>query len=50
MSAVFKGDIVRSHDGKRDSVIQAGIAVNSDNEWIEQGRLSEDSVQNILRN
>jgi len=46
---VLKGNISRRHDGQRDSVTQAGLAIDKDNRWIEQARLSEDSVYNVLR-
>lgn len=43
------GTISRSHDGFRDSRVHAGLAVNNKNEWVEQGRLSDESIDGIFR-
>lgn len=48
-SSTLKGKIARAHDGFRDSRVHAGIAINSKNEWDEQGRLSDESINGIFR-
>ena len=44
------GRVKTAHDGYRDFRVQAGLAVNTkSNEWVEQGVLSEESVDMILK-
>jgi hypothetical protein len=44
------GKLPSSFDGTRDSRVSAGIAVDREkNEWVEQGRLSDEAVAAALR-
>ena len=46
----FFGQVPSTFDGTRDSRVSAGIAVDSrKNEWVEQGRLSNEAVASALR-
>lgn len=46
--SVFRGDLLRDQNERRP-IIQSGIAINAKNEWVEQGRLSDEAVKDILR-
>ena len=47
---VLKGCSPTRHNGYRDYQKKAGLAVDlKNNKWIEQGTLSEDSLDSILR-
>jgi hypothetical protein len=50
LSAVARGAAPSFYDGVRDERVAAGIAVNTKtNEWVEQGRLSEEAISSVLR-
>ncbi len=44
----IKGDVSTFYDGARDYQIAAGVAIE-DGRWIEQGKLSNEAVGNVLR-
>jgi hypothetical protein len=46
----IKGDVSTSYDGARDYQIAAGIAIDRGQfRWIDQGKLSNEAVANVLR-
>ena len=45
----LRGRLKTVAEGGRDFNVRAGLAVNRKNEWQEQGSLSEDLLDNILR-
>ena len=46
---VFTGGINPRRDGTRDDKIAAGLAINIDsNEWVEQGRYSDEALHDVL--
>ncbi|MFO1080358.1 MAG: hypothetical protein U1E23_07020 [Reyranellaceae bacterium] len=46
----IKGDVSPNYDGARDYQVAAGIAIDRRrNQWIEQGKLSNEAVANVLR-
>lgn len=48
--SAIRGTIPQSADGTRDSRVSAGLAVDlRTNEWIAQGRLSNESIAAALR-
>ncbi len=50
LGSVLKGSTPTYHNGYRDHRKKAGLAINlRTNEWIEQGTLSDDSLDTIFR-
>jgi hypothetical protein len=46
---IFFGTVPTFHDGVRDDKVSAGIALDrKNNRWIEQGRLSDEAIDDIL--
>ena len=46
---VIFGTVPTSHDGVRDDKVSAGIALDKNNgRWVEQGRLSDEALEDIL--
>jgi hypothetical protein len=49
-ASVIRGDAKSFYDGVRDERVAAGIAVDTKkNEWVEQGKLSEEAVASLLQ-
>lgn len=47
---VIRGGALSFFDSARDERVSAGIAVDTKtNEWVEQGKLSEEAIFNVLR-
>jgi hypothetical protein len=46
----LRGRLARPQDGQRDSICNAGIVVDRSNRWVEQAKLSDESISNILSN
>lgn len=45
----IRGDVPTKYDGTRDDRVAAGIAIDlKTNRWIEQGRLSDEALQDVL--
>jgi hypothetical protein len=50
LAAAIRGEASSFYDGVRDERVSAGIAVDTKrNEWVEQGKLSEEAISNVLR-
>lgn len=48
--APLRGTILTQYDGVRDFRSRAGLAVNRrTNEWVDQGTLSEEALDSVLR-
>jgi|SRR5260370_39304395 len=48
--AVVRGEATSFYDGVRDERVAAGIAINTKtNQWVEQGKLSEEAVASLLQ-
>jgi hypothetical protein len=48
-SRIFFGTVPTFHDGVRDDKVSAGIALDrSANRWVEQGRLSDEALEDVL--
>ncbi len=48
-SNVLWGTVPTWHDGTRDEKVSAGMAINlKTNRWIEQGRLSDEALEDVL--
>src|SRR5689334_6419450 len=46
---VLWGTVPTWHDGNRDEKVSAGIAIDrKTNRWIEQGRLSDEALEDVL--
>lgn len=46
---VIRGDIPTKYDGTRDDKVAAGVAIDlRNNEWREQGRLSDEALRDAL--
>jgi hypothetical protein len=46
---VFIGGLNPRRDGARDDKVAAGLAIRADtNEWIEQGRFSDEALHDVL--
>lgn len=46
---VIRGEVPNRYDGTRDDRVAAGIAVDlKTNRWVEQGRLSDEALQDVL--
>lgn len=46
----IRGDVSTTYDGARDYQVAAGIAIDRrHNRWIEQGKLSNEAIANVLR-
>lgn len=51
LSAVAKGKVPTKYDGTRDDLVAAGVAIDTkSNTWVEQGRLSDEALQDALAN
>lgn len=49
-SSPFSGRVKTCHDGQRDYRVRAGLAIDKQtNTWVEQGILSDDAVDAVLR-
>jgi hypothetical protein len=49
--AVYRGKVPTKYDGTRDDLVAAGVAIDtSTNTWVEQGRLSDEALQDALAN
>lgn len=49
-TAALKGEVPTSYDGARDYQVAAGIAIDRrNNRWVEQGKLSNEAIANVLR-
>jgi hypothetical protein len=48
LTDVFRGTLTTKHNGTRDHAMQAGLAVTKNNEWSEQGTLSEEALDSVL--
>jgi len=47
---VLRGETPTFYDGVRDERVAAGIARDvKTNQWVEQGKLSEEAISNVLR-
>ena len=47
--AALTGTVKTVFDGSRDYRVRAGLAVNKKNQWVEQGALSEEALDAVLR-
>lgn len=45
---VLFGRVRTKHNGTRDFRVRAGLVVNRNNQWEEQGTLSEEAVDSVL--
>lgn len=45
---VIRGTLNATYNGTTDHAMQAGIAVNKNNEWVAQGTLSEEAIDSVL--
>jgi hypothetical protein len=46
---VLWGTVPTWHDGTRDEKVSAGIAIDlKNNRWVEQGRLSDEALEDVL--
>lgn len=49
LKAVLRGEAPTFYDGVRDERVAAGVARDlKTNKWVEQGKLSEEAVSNVL--
>jgi len=47
--APFAGKVPTKFDGARDDLVAAGVAIDlKENKWVEQGRLSDEALQDAL--
>lgn len=48
LKAVIRGEIPTYSGGKRDYTASAGVALDRGNRWIEQGKLSDEALSDVL--
>lgn len=46
---IIRGTVPTKYDGTRDDRLAAGVAIDvRNNRWVEQGRLSDEALQDVL--